>query len=76
MDYESTQEGTLLKIIRGEGSSSKVGDTIAILGEEGEKTISSREGESEARGAERLRAAKRLRQAKVPSRPLRAGYRR
>ena len=36
MDYESTQEGTLLKIIRGEGSSSKVGDTIAILGEEGE----------------------------------------
>ncbi|MFW5716247.1 MAG: pyruvate dehydrogenase complex dihydrolipoamide acetyltransferase [Spirochaetota bacterium] len=36
MDYESTQEGTLLKIIRGEGSASKVGDTIAILGEEGE----------------------------------------
>ena len=36
MDYESTQEGTLLKIVRGEGSSSKVGDTIAILGEEGE----------------------------------------
>jgi pyruvate dehydrogenase E2 component (dihydrolipoamide acetyltransferase) len=36
MDYESTQEGTLLKIIRGEGSSSKVGDTIAVLGDEGE----------------------------------------
>jgi len=36
MDYESTQEGILLKIIRGEGSSSRVGDTIAILGEEGE----------------------------------------
>ncbi len=37
MDYESTQEGTLLKIVRGEGSSSRVGDTIAILGEEGEQ---------------------------------------
>jgi len=36
MDYESTQEGTLLKIVRGEGSSAKVGETIAILGEEGE----------------------------------------
>ena len=36
MDYESTQEGTLLKIIKGEGSASKVGDTIAILGESGE----------------------------------------
>jgi pyruvate dehydrogenase E2 component (dihydrolipoamide acetyltransferase) len=36
MDYEATQEGTLLAIVRGEGSSSKVGDTIAILGEEGE----------------------------------------
>ncbi|MFW6313360.1 MAG: biotin/lipoyl-containing protein, partial [Spirochaetota bacterium] len=33
MDYESTQEGTLLKIVRGEGSSSKVGEVIAILGE-------------------------------------------
>jgi len=36
MDYEATQEGTLLAIIRGEGSSSRVGDTIAILGDEGE----------------------------------------
>lgn len=36
MDYESTQEGVLLKIIRGDGSTARVGETIAILGEEGE----------------------------------------
>ncbi len=36
MDYESTQEGTLLKIVRGDGSSAKVGDLIGVLGEEGE----------------------------------------
>ncbi len=36
MDYESTQEGTLLKIVRGEGSSAPVGQTIGIIGEKGE----------------------------------------
>ncbi len=36
MDYESTQEGTLLKIVRGDGSSSKVGEAIGIIGEKGE----------------------------------------
>ncbi|HUX13770.1 MAG TPA: dihydrolipoamide acetyltransferase family protein, partial [Spirochaetia bacterium] len=36
MDYESTQEGTLLKIVRGEGSASKVGEAIGIIGEKGE----------------------------------------
>ena len=36
MDYEATQEGVLLKIVRGDGSSSSVGQTIAILGEKGE----------------------------------------
>ena len=36
MDYEATQEGTLLKIVRPEGSASKVGETIAVLGEQGE----------------------------------------
>ena len=36
MDYESTQDGVLLKIILGEGSSAKVGDPIGILGEAGE----------------------------------------
>lgn len=51
MDYESTQEGTLLKIVRGEGSSSKVGDTIAILGEEGED-ISELVAKAEAAPAE------------------------
>lgn len=37
MDYEATQEGTLLKIIRGDGTSAAVGDVIAIIGEEGEE---------------------------------------
>ncbi len=36
MDYEATQEGTLLKILRGDGSSARVGDAIGIIGEEGE----------------------------------------
>ena len=36
MDYESTQEGTLLKIVRPEGSSAQVGDVIGILGDAGE----------------------------------------
>ncbi len=38
MDYEATQEGTLLKIIVPEGGQAKVGETIAILGEKGEDT--------------------------------------
>ncbi len=36
MDYEATQEGTLLKIVLKEGSGAKVGETIGIIGEEGE----------------------------------------
>lgn len=36
MDYESTQEGKLLKIIKNEGEGARVGETIGILGEEGE----------------------------------------
>jgi pyruvate dehydrogenase E2 component (dihydrolipoamide acetyltransferase) len=36
MDYESTQEGILLKIIVQEGGSAKVEEPIAIIGEEGE----------------------------------------
>lgn len=36
MDYESTVEGTLLKIISAEGSQVKVGEMIGIAGEEGE----------------------------------------
>ncbi len=36
MEYEATQEGTLLKIVVTEGSSARVGDTIAVLGESGE----------------------------------------
>lgn len=36
MDYESTVEGTLLKISSAEGSQVKVGEMIGIAGEEGE----------------------------------------
>ncbi|HUX20426.1 MAG TPA: pyruvate dehydrogenase complex dihydrolipoamide acetyltransferase [Spirochaetia bacterium] len=36
MDYESIQEGTLLKIIVGNGEGAKVEDAIAIIGEKGE----------------------------------------
>jgi pyruvate dehydrogenase E2 component (dihydrolipoamide acetyltransferase) len=36
MDYEAAEDGTLLKIIMGEGDGAKVGDTIAIFGEAGE----------------------------------------
>lgn len=36
MDYESLQEGTLLKILVQEGQSAKVEQPIAIIGEEGE----------------------------------------
>ena len=36
MDYESTLEGTLLKVMLPQGGEARVGDTIAILGEEGE----------------------------------------
>ena len=40
MDYESSQEGTLLKILVGEGSQASVGDAIAIVGNK-EEDISS-----------------------------------
>lgn len=36
MDYESTVEGTLLKITSAEGSQVKVGEIIGIAGKEGE----------------------------------------
>jgi pyruvate dehydrogenase E2 component (dihydrolipoamide acetyltransferase) len=36
MDYESTSEGTLLKILLPEGGQAKVGDLIAIVGKPGE----------------------------------------
>ena len=36
MDYESSSEGTLLKILLAEGGQAKVGDVIAILGKPGE----------------------------------------
>lgn len=51
MDYESTQEGTLLKIIRGEGDTAKVGEIIAIIGEEGED-ISDLEAEASGEQSE------------------------
>src|SRR5208337_994300 len=36
MDYESSSEGTLLKILLPEGGQAKVGDAIAIIGKPGE----------------------------------------
>lgn len=36
MEYEATQEGTLLKILVEAGGSAKVGEPIAVIGEEGE----------------------------------------
>ncbi len=36
MDYESTSDGTLLKIVVPAGGQAKVGDTIAIMGKPGE----------------------------------------
>jgi len=36
MDYESTSEGTLLKIVVPAGGQAKIGDTIAIMGKPGE----------------------------------------
>lgn len=38
MEYEATQEGTLLKIVVAEGGNASVGQTIAIIGEKGEDT--------------------------------------
>lgn len=38
MDYESAQEGTLLKILVKEGDRASVGQAIAIIGESGEDT--------------------------------------
>ena len=36
MDYESIQEGVLLKILVNEGEQASIGTPIAIIGEEGE----------------------------------------
>ncbi len=36
MDYESPQDGTIVKIVVGEGGNARVGQTIAIFGEKGE----------------------------------------
>lgn len=52
MDYESTQEGKLLKIIKNEGEGARVGETIGILGEEGEDIEDLlKEVEQEGKGA-------------------------
>lgn len=52
MDYESTQEGSLLKIILGDGSSAKVGDPIAVMGADGEDITALLEQASTAASAE------------------------
>jgi len=62
MDYEATQEGALLKILKPEGSSSRVGETIGIIGEEGEDIAgllkeAEKEAESGGRGEEEKQSA-------------------
>ena len=39
MDYESTQSGTLLAVVRPDGSSAKVGEPIGVIGEKGEDVV-------------------------------------
>ena len=49
MEYESIQEGTLLKVVLPEGSAAVVGQTIAIIGSDGDDITSLvQEAESEA----------------------------
>ena len=50
MDYESPQDGTIVKIIVGEGGNARVGQTIAVFGEAGED-ISALEKEVAGEGA-------------------------
>jgi pyruvate dehydrogenase E2 component (dihydrolipoamide acetyltransferase) len=76
MDYESTQEGTLLKIVLGESESAKVGDTIGIIGEEGEdisellkSAESEGDGGAEAPAAEEQNKAPGSPQAEPPAQP-------
>jgi pyruvate dehydrogenase E2 component (dihydrolipoamide acetyltransferase) len=72
MDYESTQEGTLLKIIKGDGSSSKVGDAIGILGEEGED-IADLIKEAESAAADGGAPAEEKSDAPTPAAPAATG---
>ena len=68
MDYESVQEGTLLKILVGEGEDAAVGMPIAIIGkqdedvsslvEESKKELSSGGGESGESGEKKEKAEK------------------
>lgn len=51
MEYESTQEGTLLKILVDAGNMARVGQTIAIIGEKGED-IAALEKEIASEGSE------------------------
>jgi len=68
MEYESMQSGTLLKILAGDGTSAKVGRTIAILGSEGEDISSLLEPQDEPREPEKT-VAKTESQTKEKSRP-------
>lgn len=55
MDYESTVEGTLLKITSGEGSQVKVGEMIGIAGKDGEDISGLIEQAAPAVGKEQVR---------------------
>jgi pyruvate dehydrogenase E2 component (dihydrolipoamide acetyltransferase) len=55
MEYESQSEGTLLKITAAEGSHVKVGNTIAVIGEQGEDIAELLKDEPQAREGEKPR---------------------
>ncbi len=66
MEYESSQAGKILKIVRGEGAAARVGDLIAILGQDGED-ISTLLGESSAPASAPAKAAETQVAATVPA---------
>jgi len=65
MDYESTTEGVLLKIVAPEGSSVRVGDPIAVAGEAGED-ISSLLKQISGKGKEKVSKEKEKRELTPP----------
>ena len=68
MDYETIQEGVLLKIVLPEGGEARVGDTIAIIGEEGED-ISSLLAEAQAAPSEATSAPAETAAEETPQAP-------
>ena len=73
MDYESAQEGILLKILIGAGESARIGDTIAVIGEKGEDIATLlKEIEATAAVSAKVAASTPLSAATATSTPLSA----